>query len=126
MLIVIGVCGNGALSFDSGRSAALPTAVLILTSGAALIFSNQLYKYNPLSKIMIFSLLSPVLGVFSSAIMLGDPLNSGYVFASLIIQLRRRCTGYHGKAEARRLPAHHQKQLWTRALSRVHAGCIFS
>lgn len=86
LLIAVGLCGNGTLSFDgTGHSAALPTAVLILTSGAALIFSNQLYKYNPLSKIMIFSLLSPVLGVFSSAIMLGDPLNSGYVFASLLI-----------------------------------------
>lgn len=53
--------------------------------GAALILSNQLYKYNPLSKVMIFSLLSPVLGVFSSAVMLGDSLRSGYVFANLMI-----------------------------------------
>lgn len=85
LLILIGLCGGGTLSFQAEHSAAvIPTAVLILTSGAALIFSNQLYKYNPLSKVMIFSLLSPVLGVFSSAVMLGDALHSG-VFMSLII-----------------------------------------
>ncbi|HML38533.1 MAG TPA: DMT family transporter [Bacillota bacterium] len=85
LLMIIGLCGNGSLSLEAGSSAAFPMVVLILTSGAALIFSNQLYKYNPLSKVMIFSLLSPVLGVFSSAIMLGDSLYSGFVFASLII-----------------------------------------
>lgn len=85
LLMIIGVCGNGALSFRAGSAAVAPTVVLILTSGTALIFSNQLYKYNPLSKVMIFSLLSPVLGVFSSAILLGDSLYSGSVFASLII-----------------------------------------
>lgn len=85
LLMVIGVCGGGALSLQAGSAAAAPTLALILTSGAALIFSNQLYKYNPLSKVMIFSLLSPVLGVFSSAIMLGDSLNSVFVFASLMI-----------------------------------------
>ncbi len=85
LLVVIGALGGGVCSFTAGSAALLPTAVLVLTSGAALIFSNQLYKYNPLSKVMIFSLLSPVLGVFSSALMLGDSLRSGYVFASLII-----------------------------------------
>ena len=108
MLIVIGTCGNGALSFDSGHSAALPAAVLILTSGAALIFSNQLYKYNPLSKIMIFSLLSPVLGVFSSAIMLGDPLNSGYVFASLLINCVGVALVTTEKKNPQPCPAHHK------------------
>ena len=85
LLMIIGLCGNGSLSLEAGSSAAFPMVVLILTSGAALIFSNQLYKYNPLSRVMIFSLLSPVLGVFSSAIMLGDSLYSGFVFTSLII-----------------------------------------
>lgn len=84
-LIVAGLCGNGGLSVQTGGSAVLPTVVLILTSGAALIFSNQLYKYNPLSKVMIFSLLSPVLGVVSSAIILGDSLWSGFVLVSLIM-----------------------------------------
>jgi len=85
LLMIIGLCGNGSLSFEAGSSAAFSTVVLILTSGISLIISNQLYKYNPLSKVMIFSLLSPVLGVFSSAIMLGESLSSGFVFASLII-----------------------------------------
>ena len=85
ILIAIGILGNGTLSFAAGSSAAFPTLVLILTSGAALIVSNQLYKYNPLSKVMIFSLLSPVLGVFSSALLLGDSLHSAFVFSSLIM-----------------------------------------
>lgn len=85
MLMVLGALGGGTCDFSAGSAALPPTAVLVLTSGAALIFSNQLYKYNPLSKVMIFSLLSPVLGVFSSAVMLGDSLRSGYVFASLLI-----------------------------------------
>lgn len=85
LLMAIGVCGDGVLPLRTGSAAAAPTLALILTSGTALVFSNQLYKYNPLSKVMIFSLLSPVLGVFSSAIMLGDSLNSVFVFASLII-----------------------------------------
>ena len=85
MLIIMGFAGGGALPFQTGSAAIAPTVVLVVTSGAALVFSNQLYKYNPLSKIMIFSLLSPVLGVISSAILLGDSLASGFVFASLLI-----------------------------------------
>lgn len=103
LLMLIGLCGNGSLSFTPGSSATLPTVVLILTSGAALIFSNQLYKYNPLSKVMIFSLLSPVLGVFSSAVMLGDSLHSVFVFTSLIIN----CAGV-ALVTTEKAPAEHQ------------------
>lgn len=85
LLICIGACGGGSLSFGGNEASILPSAILILTSGAALILSNQLYKYNPLSRVMIFSLLSPVFGVFSSAVLLGDSLRSGYVIASLLI-----------------------------------------
>jgi drug/metabolite transporter (DMT)-like permease len=85
LLLLAGLWGRGVLSFAAGSAAVLPTAVLLLTSGAALILSNQLYKYNSLSRVMIFSLLSPVLGVFSSALLLGDSLHSGFVLASLLV-----------------------------------------
>lgn len=85
LLIAAGLAGKAPLSFRGAGAPLVPSLVLVVTSGAALIFSSQLYKYNPLSKIMIFSLLSPVFGVFSSAIMLGDPLNSGYVVVSLLL-----------------------------------------
>lgn len=85
LLIIAGLAGKAPLSFRGAGAPLVPPLVLVVTSGAALIFSSQLYKYNPLSKIMIFSLLSPVFGVFSSAIMLGDPLNSGYVVVSLLL-----------------------------------------
>lgn len=57
---------------------------------------------------MIFSLLSPVLGVFSSAIMLGDPLNSGYVFASLIINCVGVALVTTEKQSPQPCPAHHK------------------
>lgn len=85
MLITVGLAGNAPLNFQQSGGAMLPAFLLVATSGVALIFSSQLYKYNPLSKIMIFSLLSPVLGVFSSAVMLGEPLKSGYVIVSLLL-----------------------------------------
>lgn len=105
LLVVIGICGGGTLSFTTGSSALAPTAVLVLTSGAALIFSNQLYKYNPLSKVMIFSLLSPVLGVFSSAVMLGDSLRSGFVFASLFVNCAGVALVTTEKPPAKKTPA---------------------
>lgn len=85
LLLPLGLLGNVSFHLEPGSTSLLPSAALIITSGIALILSNQLYKYNPLSKVMIFSLLSPVLGVLSSAILLGDSLHSAAVLASLAI-----------------------------------------
>lgn len=85
LLMLLGLLGDVSFTFDRGNAVLVPSAALIITSGIALIFSNQLYKYNPLSKVMIFSLLSPVLGVLSSAVLLGDSLQSATVLGSLAI-----------------------------------------
>ena len=56
--------------------ALMPTGGLILSSCLALIISNQLYKYNDISRVVIFTLLLPVFGVILSALMLHEAVNS--------------------------------------------------
>ena len=50
-----------------------------------MILSNQLYKYNNISKVVVFSLLLPIFGTVLSALMLGESLASATLLVSLLI-----------------------------------------
>lgn len=88
-LIVVGLLGGGALQAENAVAALMPTGGLILSSCLALIISNQLYKYNDISRVVIFTLLLPVFGVILSAIMLHEAVNS----PTLLISLAINCIG---------------------------------
>lgn len=86
-LIVSGIAGGGSLHELEGYSAAAgwSTVILVFSSGLTLILSNQLYKYNDISKVVIFTLLLPVFGTVASALLLGESLASLPLLASLLI-----------------------------------------
>lgn len=84
-LIAAGFAGGGRLKLQAVSSAAGPTVGLIAASCLALILSNQLYKYNDISKVVIFTLLLPVFGTISSAILLRESLASAALLVSLLI-----------------------------------------
>lgn len=84
-LIAAGLFGGGGLALQGSFGDLWSTAALFLAAGLALILSNQLYKYNPLSKVVIFSLLLPVFGVLTSALLLGESLASAPVVISLLL-----------------------------------------
>ena len=85
ILIFIGLLGGGSLHATDLVQALAPTVAVILTSCLALILSNQLYKYNNISKVVVFSLLLPIFGTVLSALMLGESLASATLLVSLLI-----------------------------------------
>lgn len=84
-LIITGFLGGGRLTAQTSAAVAGPTAALIIASCLALIISNQLYKYNDISKVVIFTLLLPVFGTVASAILLQESLASVTLLLSLLI-----------------------------------------
>ncbi len=85
ILIFIGLLGGGSLHAADLVQALAPTVAVIFTSCLALILSNQLYKYNNISKVVVFSLLLPIFGTVLSALMLGESLASATLLVSLLI-----------------------------------------
>ena len=85
ILIFIGLLGGGSLHTTDLVQALAPTVAVIFTSCLALILSNQLYKYNNISKVVVFSLLLPIFGTVLSALMLGESLASATLLVSLLI-----------------------------------------
>ncbi len=84
-LIAAGFLGGGRLTTQTPQAALWPTLAIIVASCLALIISNQLYKYNDISKVVIFTLLLPVFGTISSAVMLHESLASATLLLSLLI-----------------------------------------
>jgi drug/metabolite transporter (DMT)-like permease len=85
VLMAAGWCGGGTLALRGSAGDIWSSVILFLSAGLALIISNQLYKYNPLSKVVIFSLLLPAFGVLTSALLLGESLASLPVIFSLLL-----------------------------------------
>lgn len=87
MLIVMGLLGGGMLRPESGDpvKAVSATISMIAASAIALVISNQLYKYVDISKVVIFTILSPVFGTLASAVLLKESLASAPLLVSLII-----------------------------------------
>ena len=85
-LLAAGLLGGGTVKARELSVVSVGSVVvLIIISALALIISNQLYKYNDISRVVIFSLLLPVFGALTSAVMLGESLASTALLASLAI-----------------------------------------
>lgn len=58
---------------------------LVVISAVCFYIYNQLLSYHPISKVAIFCSFVSVLGVFYSALLLGEPLKWQYVAAAVIV-----------------------------------------
>lgn len=83
VLILLGFLFGGCLPAENLSDALFPVIGVICVTAFGLMISNQLYKYNDISKVVIFSLLQPVFGTVISAVMLGEPLASLPLLLSL-------------------------------------------
>ena len=84
VMIIIGLAFGGKITVDSIKSVAL-LAYLALLSAVAYSLWGILLKYNPVSKVTVFSFTTPVFGVLLSTLLLTE--NSGVDVLNLISAL---------------------------------------
>ncbi|MCI5481210.1 MAG: DMT family transporter [Lachnospiraceae bacterium] len=87
LLLLLGTLGGGSLHMESGvpQKAIGSTVAIILSTAVTLVISNQMYKYNSISKVVIFTLLLPVFGTLTSGLLLKESLASVPLLVSLLI-----------------------------------------
>ncbi len=85
MLLLIGSMGGGSIRFSLSADCFNSLAVLLLFSALALVLSNQLYKYNDISKFAIYTFLLPIFGTTVSAAVLHESLASPMLLVSLLM-----------------------------------------
>jgi len=85
MLIILGTICGGRLSAPDPSRTIVPIAGIICVTAFGLLVSSQLYKYNDISKVVIFSLLQPIFGTVISGVLLGEPLASIPLLLSLAL-----------------------------------------
>ena len=85
--MLLGTLGGGSLHMESGvpQKAIGSTVAIILSTAVTLVISNQMYKYNSISKVVIFTLLLPVFGTLTSGLLLKESLASVPLLVSLLI-----------------------------------------
>ena len=71
VMIAVGICMGGRISVPSGK-AALMLLYLAFASAMAYTIWSQLLKYNPVSKVAVFCVMTPVFGVILSALLLHE------------------------------------------------------
>ncbi len=103
ILTLIAFAFGGAISFTNIK-ADICLVYLALVSAVAFLIWSQLLRYNPVSKVSIFKLMTPVFGNIFSAIALGenilDPLHLVSVFlvalgiatVNLELKKKKRCS----------------------------------
>ena len=84
VMIIIGLSFGGKITVDSFKSVAL-LAYLALLSAVAYSLGGILLKYNPVSKVTVFSFTTPVFGVLLSTLLLTE--SSGVGILNLIAAL---------------------------------------
>ncbi len=72
VMVLVGFCFGGHISFPSWKSA-LVMLYLSLLSAIAYALWGMLLKFNPVSKVTIFSFSTPIMGVLLSALLLDEP-----------------------------------------------------
>ncbi len=90
VMIIIGFAFGGKIVVDDIKSFAV-FAYLSLLSAAAYAIWGLLLKNNPVSKVTIYSFMTPVMGVILSSIMLSE--DSGVKAINLIVTLIFVCAG---------------------------------
>ena len=73
ILIVLGLAGGGGLSINTPAGWALMIYMAFISSTAFALYA-VLMKYNPVSRIAIFSFTIPLFGAVQSALVLGEAL----------------------------------------------------
>ena len=87
ILSVIALAFGGTISFENAK-ANLCLVYLALVSAVAFLIWSQLLKHNPVSKVSVFKLMTPIFGNVFSAIALGeDILNPIHVISVLLVAL---------------------------------------
>ena len=71
VMIVIGLCGGASVKLDTPAAWGILLYLAVLSAVAYSLWS-LLLKYNPVSKVTIYSFMIPIFGVFLSLLMLPD------------------------------------------------------
>ncbi len=90
VMIIIGLSFGGKINIDSGKGIAV-LVYLAFLSAIAYSLWGILLKYNPVSKVTIFSFTTPIFGVMLTALLLTESSNVGIV--NLIAALILVCLG---------------------------------
>lgn len=90
VMMGIGLAFGGAVKFDSFAAYGV---IIYLAALSAVAYSlwGILLKYNPVSKVTVYSFMTPVFGVLLSEIILTEDSNVSYI--NLVITLILVCTG---------------------------------
>ncbi len=90
VMIIIGLCFGGEINLGSGKGIAV-LVYLAFLSAIAYSLWGILLKYNPVSKVTIFSFTTPIFGVLLTALLLTEDSNVGVI--NLIAALALVCLG---------------------------------
>ena len=90
VMIAIGLLARGHISFDSIKGIGILTYLAVLSAVAYALW-GILLKYNPVSKVTVFSFMTPVFGVILSKLMLTE--TSGVSVANVLVALVLICIG---------------------------------
>lgn len=90
VMIVIGLAFGGTVSFESLKGIGVLTYLAFLSAVAYALW-GILLKYNPVSKVSVFSFMTPVFGVILSKLMLTETSNVSAV--NVIVALALICIG---------------------------------
>ena len=80
ILIVVGLIGGGKIYWGNGWKAILVLTYLCLLSSVAYTVWSLLMKYNPVNKVSILKLFTPIFGAIWSALL----LNEAFTFINLV------------------------------------------
>ena len=72
VMVIVGLCCGGHIGFPSGK-AVLVMLYLSMLSAVAYALWGILLKFNPVSKVTIFSFSTPIMGVILSTLLLDEP-----------------------------------------------------
>jgi drug/metabolite transporter (DMT)-like permease len=86
VMILIGLAFGGTISFDSVKGVAVLTYLAFLSAVAYALW-GILLKYNPVSRVSVFSFMTPVFGVILSKLMLTETSNVSFVNVLLALML---------------------------------------
>ena len=89
-MVIVGLMAGGKIDYVTPKGIAI-LVYLSLLSAVAYALWGVLLKYNPVSKVTIFSFMTPVFGVILTKLML--PEESTVMFLNLVISLVLVCAG---------------------------------
>lgn len=90
VMIILGLAFGGSISFESLTGVGILTYLAFLSAVAYALW-GILLKYNPVSKVTVFSFMTPVFGVILSNIMLTESGNVSVV--NVLVALALICAG---------------------------------